>query len=72
MIILIILLLDSLIVLQDPAEKTRLFRAIETIPCIQQKANWAQQWIKCNELHVFVFLFFLLFVVFDIMQLYWC
>jgi len=41
------LLLDTYI--KDPAEKTRLFRAIETIPCIQQKANWAQQWIKSSN-----------------------
>lgn len=26
---------------QDPSEKAKMFNAIETIPCIKQKANWA-------------------------------
>lgn len=30
----------------DAMEKDRLFNAIENIPCIQRKANWAQKWIK--------------------------
>lgn len=37
------LLLDTYI--KDQKEKTRLFRAIETIPCIKQKADWALKWI---------------------------
>jgi ribonucleotide reductase beta subunit family protein with ferritin-like domain len=35
------LLLDTYI--KDPEEKSRMFNAIETIPCIQQKARWAQK-----------------------------
>lgn len=27
-------------------EKNRLLAAIETVPCIQQKADWALKWIK--------------------------
>jgi ribonucleotide reductase beta subunit family protein with ferritin-like domain len=38
------LLIDTYI--KDQAEKTKLFHAIETIPCIQQKAAWALQWIN--------------------------
>jgi ribonucleoside-diphosphate reductase subunit M2 len=30
-------------------EKDRLFRAIETYPCIQKKANWARKWIGDNR-----------------------
>lgn len=41
------LLLDTYI--QDASEKTRLLRAIQTIPCIQRKAEWAQTWIKSSE-----------------------
>ncbi len=36
------LLLDTLI--RDAAEKDRLFHAIETIPCIKRKADWALKW----------------------------
>ncbi|EFA78348.1 ribonucleotide reductase-related protein [Heterostelium album PN500] len=38
------LLIDTYI--QNPAEKTKLFNAIETIPCVQKKANWALKWIS--------------------------
>jgi ribonucleotide reductase beta subunit family protein with ferritin-like domain len=38
------LLIDTLI--KDPHEKTRLFNAVETLPCVQRKANWTLQW--CN------------------------
>jgi ribonucleoside-diphosphate reductase beta chain len=41
------LLIDTYI--KDSAEKTRLFRAIETIPCIQQKAKWALKWIMSGN-----------------------
>lgn len=41
------LLIDTYI--KDPAEKDRLFNAITTIPCIQQKADWALQWIESND-----------------------
>lgn len=36
------LLLDTYI--QDREEKTRMFNAIETVPCIKRKAEWALRW----------------------------
>ncbi len=36
------LLIDTHI--KDPAEKLHLLHAINTVPCIQQKANWALKW----------------------------
>ena len=36
-------LLDALV--KDMDERARLFRAIETIPCIEAKAAWAMRWI---------------------------
>ncbi|XP_010250716.1 PREDICTED: ribonucleoside-diphosphate reductase small chain [Nelumbo nucifera] len=41
------LLLESYI--KDSAEKSRLFRAIETVPCVAKKAEWALQWIDGSE-----------------------
>jgi ribonucleoside-diphosphate reductase beta chain len=38
------LLIDTYI--QDPGEKDRLFRAIETIPAVKKKAEWALKWIS--------------------------
>lgn len=38
------LLIDTYIT--DPAEKMHLFRAIDTIPAVQKKAEWALRWIK--------------------------
>jgi ribonucleotide reductase beta subunit family protein with ferritin-like domain len=38
------LLIDTYI--KDTVEKTRLLTAIETIPCIKQKADWALKWIN--------------------------
>jgi ribonucleoside-diphosphate reductase beta chain len=38
------LLIDTYI--KDTAEKSRLFRAIETVPCVQKKAEWALRWIN--------------------------
>jgi len=38
------LLIDTYI--KDPVEKNRLFNAIETVPCVQQKAEWALRWIE--------------------------
>ena len=38
------LLIDTFI--RDPERKTKLFNAIETIPCVSKKANWALQWIN--------------------------
>ncbi|CAI5999931.1 unnamed protein product [Closterium sp. NIES-65] len=37
------LLLETYI--KDPDEKDRLFRAIETVPCVQKKAEWTTRWI---------------------------
>lgn len=37
------LLIDTYI--KDPQERDRLFDAIETIPCIKKKADWALRWI---------------------------
>jgi ribonucleoside-diphosphate reductase beta chain len=37
------LLIDTYI--KDPAEKDRLFNAIETVPCVKRKAEWALRWI---------------------------
>lgn len=41
------LLIDTLIA--DLAEKDTLFRAIETVPCVKQKAEWALNWIDGDE-----------------------
>lgn len=38
------LLIDTYI--KDPAEREYLFDAIETIPCIKRKADWALRWIS--------------------------
>ena len=38
------LLIDTYV--KDPNEKTHLFNAIETIPCVQKKANWALKWLN--------------------------
>jgi ribonucleoside-diphosphate reductase beta chain len=38
------LLIDTYI--QDPEEKDRLFRAIDTIPAVKEKAEWALKWVK--------------------------
>jgi len=41
------LLIDTYI--SNAQEKDRLFNAIETIPCVGEKAQWAQRWIEDNE-----------------------
>jgi ribonucleotide reductase beta subunit family protein with ferritin-like domain len=41
------LLIDTYI--RDPREKNRLFRAIETIPCVKKKAEWAVKWITSSS-----------------------
>lgn len=41
------LLIDTYI--KDKAEKDRLFRAIETVPCVKKKADWAIQWMESDE-----------------------
>ena len=38
------LLIDTYI--KDPAEKEKLFHAIETVPCVKKKAEWALRWIS--------------------------
>jgi ribonucleoside-diphosphate reductase beta chain len=38
------LLIDSYI--RDPKEKNRLFHAIETVPAVKRKAEWALRWIQ--------------------------
>ena len=38
------LLIDTFI--KDPSEKDRLFDAIETMPCIKRKTEWALRWIS--------------------------
>lgn len=38
------LLIDSYI--KNPAEKDRLFHAIDTVPCVKKKAEWALKWIN--------------------------
>ncbi|KAG6857326.1 Ribonucleotide-diphosphate reductase (RNR), small subunit [Tephrocybe sp. NHM501043] len=41
------LLIDTYI--KDPAERRHLFDAIETIPCIKRKADWALRWISDSQ-----------------------
>lgn len=38
------LLIDTYV--KDNAEKSRLFNAIETVPCVTKKAEWALRWIE--------------------------
>jgi ribonucleoside-diphosphate reductase beta chain len=38
------LLIDTYI--KDPAERHKLFNAMETVPCVGRKAEWALQWIS--------------------------
>ena len=37
------LLIDTYI--KDPVEKDKMFNAMETVPCVQKKAQWALKWI---------------------------
>ena len=41
------LLIDTYV--KDKDEQTRLFKAIETIPCITKKAEWALKWIESQD-----------------------
>jgi ribonucleoside-diphosphate reductase beta chain len=41
------LLIDTYI--KDQTEKTHLLKAIETIPCVKKKAEWAIQWMESDE-----------------------
>jgi ribonucleotide reductase beta subunit family protein with ferritin-like domain len=40
-------LIDTYI--EDRAEKVEILRSIQTVPCIQRKAEWALQWIQSEE-----------------------
>jgi len=41
------LLIDTYI--EDKEEKMKLFTAIQTVPCVKLKAEWAQKWIASTE-----------------------
>jgi len=41
------LLIDTYV--RDPQEKQKLFRAIETVPCVRKKAEWAMKWIESGD-----------------------
>ena len=41
------LLIDTYV--KDPQEKMKLFNAIETIPCVTKKAEWAIKWIEDDK-----------------------
>jgi len=41
------LLIDTYV--REPDERSNLFRAIETIPCIARKAEWAMRWISDDQ-----------------------
>lgn len=41
------LLIDAYV--KDKEEQGRLFRAIDTIPCIKKKADWALKWIESED-----------------------
>jgi ribonucleoside-diphosphate reductase beta chain len=41
------LLIDTYI--ENKQEKLDILRAIQTIPCVQKKAEWALQWVENNE-----------------------
>ena len=41
------LLIDTYI--KDPVQKTHLFRAIDTVPAVQKKAEWALKWINSPD-----------------------
>ncbi|XP_038142965.1 ribonucleoside-diphosphate reductase subunit M2 B [Cyprinodon tularosa] len=35
--------------IKDPKERDHLFNAIQTMPCVQRKADWALQWINDDQ-----------------------
>lgn len=41
------LLIDTLIT--EPAERDRLFHAVEKVPCVRKKAEWATRWIDSSD-----------------------
>lgn len=40
------LMIDTYI--KDPKEKDKLFNAVQNLPCVSKKANWAMKWIQSN------------------------
>lgn len=40
------LMIDTYI--KDPKEKDKLFNAVQSLPCVSKKANWALKWIHSN------------------------
>jgi len=40
-------LLDTFVL--DQEKKTKLFKSIETIPCVRKKANWAMKWMDSSH-----------------------
>lgn len=41
------LLIDTYV--KDPSEKTHLLKAIDTIPCVKKKAEWAIHWMQSDD-----------------------
>lgn len=41
------LLIDTYI--KDPREKDKLFNAVQNLPCVNKKAEWAMRWIKSDK-----------------------
>ncbi len=41
------LLIDTYI--KDPTEKDKMLRAVDTIPCVKRKADWALRWIESGN-----------------------
>lgn len=41
------LLIDTYV--REPEQRSKLFRAIETVPCIRKKAEWALKWIEDDQ-----------------------
>lgn len=37
------------IYIKDPAKKSKMLNAVETIPCIKKKKDWAFKWISSND-----------------------
>jgi ribonucleoside-diphosphate reductase subunit M2 len=36
-------------VFRDPAEREKLFNAVETVPAVKKKADWALRWISASR-----------------------
>ena len=39
--------------IKDHVQKANLFNAIETIPCVKRKADWALKWIEGTDRYGF-------------------